>query len=87
MRSASKILSPEQIAAVEAMKACEVELVHLLQKYNCRLSMRDTVIDGKTVERMILPVPFGIEAMWIWEQFDAEKGRVEGMIVDATKGR
>lgn len=85
MQRPNKILTPEQIQAIEGMKACEIELIKLLQKYNCRLSMRDVMIDGRTVERMIMPLPIGIDPAWMWNQFDAEKGRVEGMMLDDQK--
>lgn len=67
------------------MKQCEVVIVKALQQFGCHLSMRDTVIDGKTVERMIMPVPDGFDPKVVWELFDMETARVKGMMLDGGK--
>ncbi len=51
------VLTPRELAMKQRIESCETEIKMVLSKYDCRLSVRDVVIDGVIAERTVTPVP------------------------------
>ena len=51
------VLTPKEVEMIERSQRCEKEIVDSLNKYNCRLGVKDIIVDGRIIERTISPVP------------------------------